>query len=159
MPTQTTRPTVVPTWTDGSAPFQTQPGSGQLTTGWVSNEKPPYQYMNWILWILSIWIQYIDNITNPTTIQSTQTGNFTAAFPVRTYLVSPSGSNANATFPTAASIPAQRFTIKNIALGGVKTATVLPAGGDTLEQQASLVLNPGDVMTFESDGVNTWWQV
>lgn len=41
-----------------------QPTVGQSATGWVGNEAPPAQYMNWLTYYTDQWIQYLDSITS-----------------------------------------------------------------------------------------------
>ncbi len=34
------------------------PSGGKLATGWVSAEKPPFQYMNWFFNLVSQWVNF-----------------------------------------------------------------------------------------------------
>jgi hypothetical protein len=56
------RPSTYLNWVPSNSPsYITQPTSGQLTTGWVFKEAPPFQYMNWVINLTDQWIQYLDN--------------------------------------------------------------------------------------------------
>ena len=39
-----------------------EPSSGKKANGWDSAEKPPYQYMNWIHYIVDKWLKYITEV-------------------------------------------------------------------------------------------------
>lgn len=55
------RPSDFPVWTDG-APTKVvvPPGSKQLQ-GWEV-ESPPFQYMNWLFWLINEWLVYLDTV-------------------------------------------------------------------------------------------------
>lgn len=57
------KPTSTPDWTVGNPSFGTvtiEPTSGKKLTGWTSNEKPPFQTFNWLLYNIDQWIKYFD---------------------------------------------------------------------------------------------------
>lgn len=57
-----TKPTVTKVaWTDGDVLKQIEPSSGKKTLGWISAEKPPFQWMNWLLYSLGLWDTYFDS--------------------------------------------------------------------------------------------------
>lgn len=43
----------------GNASYITDPPAGQKATGWLANEAPPFQYMNWLFYITDQWLQYL----------------------------------------------------------------------------------------------------
>ncbi len=44
---------------DNTTGIATPPG-GKLTVGWLSAEKPPFEYMNWFFNLMSQWIYFIN---------------------------------------------------------------------------------------------------
>lgn len=54
------KPTSYPDWTDGNPLKQVEPGAGKKTLGWTAGEKPPFQYFNWLFYILGLWTRYFD---------------------------------------------------------------------------------------------------
>lgn len=57
------RPASYLNWVPSNNPAYIQtPTAGQLTTGWLFREAPPFQYMNWIHNLEDQWIQYFDSI-------------------------------------------------------------------------------------------------
>lgn len=51
----------LPTWADGDPSYVIEPGSSKKTTGWLSGEKPPYQYMNWIHNATTAYLTYLED--------------------------------------------------------------------------------------------------
>jgi hypothetical protein len=53
------KPTSKPAWVsdDGSTKIKEPTGSKKLS-GWLKNEKPPFNYLNWLFNILSHWLNY-----------------------------------------------------------------------------------------------------
>jgi hypothetical protein len=69
----------------GSAQYLVQPPSGQLTTGWVGREAPPFRFANWTLYIIDQWIQYLDSTAgsaSPTAVVTTGSTNSTITLTV-----------------------------------------------------------------------------
>lgn len=60
MPLFPSKPTQDTSWTDGSAPKVTDPGSTKKALGWTVNERPPFQFINWLFWALNAWKVYFD---------------------------------------------------------------------------------------------------
>lgn len=55
------RPPVVPRWaTDGGAQI-IEPTEGKKNTGWISEEPPPFQFMNWVQNLFGEWTKYFDD--------------------------------------------------------------------------------------------------
>lgn len=55
------RPTGYLDWVTSNNPaYIQQPTSGQQNTGWVLNEAPPFEYMNWNENLTDQWIKYFD---------------------------------------------------------------------------------------------------
>lgn len=56
------RPSLYPTWTDGSPSKVEQPPGAVALQGWNVGQAPPNKYFNWLLWLYGLWIQYFDSI-------------------------------------------------------------------------------------------------
>ena len=50
-----------PRWADGDASYVIEPAAGKKTTGWLSTEKPPFQYMNWVHKMTHDWIVWFES--------------------------------------------------------------------------------------------------
>lgn len=60
------RPSTYIDWVpSGNPSYITQPTTGQASTGWVVDEAPPFQYMNWLFYYTDQWIQYLDAVITP----------------------------------------------------------------------------------------------
>ena len=56
----TTQPSGFVGWTTSANPlYIVEPTAGQKTTGWVSGEAPPFQYLNWMFYMLDQWTQFL----------------------------------------------------------------------------------------------------
>lgn len=155
-----TQPTDFPDWTDGSPTKVVQPNSPQTLSGWTSGEPPPFQYANWLQYNVGLWVRWFDFITSPANQQAAITGNTTGTFPTRTYFANPTGGTFTFTFPLSTSVPkSYRITVKHIGLATSNSVNLAVSGSDQLEGGTTGVLNKGDVLTFETDGVSNWWQV
>lgn len=49
-----------PQWAYGDASYRIEPSTSKKQTGWLSAEKPPFQYMNWIHYQSQAWIDYFE---------------------------------------------------------------------------------------------------
>jgi len=59
------KPAQLPRWATGvSAKVTPEPTEGKKDLGWVSAEKPPEAYWNWLLNRIYLWCVYLDTITN-----------------------------------------------------------------------------------------------
>lgn len=62
----TTRPSKVPTWaTTGS---RVEPSDGRKETGWLVEDKPPAQYLNWMQGLNGEWLEFFRETTIPQSI-------------------------------------------------------------------------------------------
>lgn len=154
-----TRPIEFIDWVPSGNPVDViEPPSGQKNSGWQPGEIPPAQYENWVYYILDQWVQWLDQITTPQLL--TVTSNQSLPNTAGTVFANTSGGAITAlTLPAAAGNGALRMTIKNIGIGSGNNATILPFAGDNIENQASVVLAPGDYITVVSDGASTYWQI
>lgn len=68
MPPPPVKPTTYLNWVpDGNASYIAQPPSGQMTTGWVFREAPPFRYMNWLFYYTDQWIKWLDFLSGTAT--------------------------------------------------------------------------------------------
>lgn len=54
------RPTEKPEWTQGNPGVQDEPTGSEKFGGFAPNERPPAQWVNWILANLSDWVDWLD---------------------------------------------------------------------------------------------------
>lgn len=55
------RPSSKPEWTYGNGdPVAVEPTAGKKLIGWLVNERPPFQWLNWLFKNLSEWVDYFD---------------------------------------------------------------------------------------------------
>ena len=61
------KPSSKPDWTVGNPSFGTvtiEPSAGKKQTGWAAEERPAYEYMNWLFYNLDEWIDYFETETD-----------------------------------------------------------------------------------------------
>jgi hypothetical protein len=59
------KPTSKLDWKEGTPNFgdvTIEPSSGKKLAGWASNERPPFQFMNWLFWIVHEWVNYFESV-------------------------------------------------------------------------------------------------
>lgn len=154
-----TKPTQFLDWIPSNSPASiTDPPSGQKNSGWVPGQVPPAQFTNWQLNLIDRWIKWFDS---PTGIgQETITANTVVDNTIGLIFADVSaGSISSVELPPAAGNEGYRLTLKNISIGSSNTVTLVPAGADTIENQASVVLAAGEYITVVSDGVLDYWQI
>lgn len=54
-----TKPSLIPTWTDGNASKLEAPTTAKQELGWVV-EKPSHKLFNWLSYYVGLWLQYLD---------------------------------------------------------------------------------------------------
>lgn len=47
-------------WTDGAASKQVEPSGTKKLAGWLSGEKPPFQFMNWLFYFTDLWNKHFE---------------------------------------------------------------------------------------------------
>lgn len=63
----------MPDWAYGDPTFRIQPSAGKQATGWLSGERPPFQYMNWVHYQSARFFEYLQNkieANTPTLLRS-----------------------------------------------------------------------------------------
>jgi len=74
------KPTSKPDWIPDDDPEKIEAPSGsKQNTGWLSGEKPPFQFFNWFWNLLSKWIAYLETITDCVPVANGGTNATTAA--------------------------------------------------------------------------------
>lgn len=59
------KPITKPSWMTGvSGPNVVEPTGGKKAGGWVTDERPAAEYMNWIMQNMSDWIDYVDSVSD-----------------------------------------------------------------------------------------------
>ena len=127
------RPSTYLNWIPSNNPsYITQPSGGQLATGWTANERPPYQYMNWVINLTDAWIQWFDSLT------FSSVGTIDSVSPSANGLVIAGGviyaQSASTTYPGMMNTTTQSFAGNKTFFGQVGV------GGTT---NASAILNIG----------------
>lgn len=51
-------------WSTGASPEAVEPSAGKKATGFAHLEKPPFEHVNWLLWLLYLWSQYFEDVTD-----------------------------------------------------------------------------------------------
>ena len=51
-------------WTDGDSAKVTEPGAGKKLSGFVHLEKPPFEHVNWLFYLLFLWAEYFEDVTD-----------------------------------------------------------------------------------------------
>ncbi len=70
------KPTSKPNWIPSDDPEKiTAPSGSKQNTGWLSGEKPPFQFFNWFWNLISKWIAYLEEITDALGTMATQNAN------------------------------------------------------------------------------------
>lgn len=90
----------------------------------------------------------------PTWYFSTVSGTVTLGTSHMVVLVDTSGGAAVINLPDNATYPGRLFFVKNAV--GANNATITPAGSDTIEGGATLVLGALDAAIIISDGAGNW---
>jgi hypothetical protein len=52
-------------WTDGAASKVTNPSAAKKLLGWLSAEKPPFEYMNWLFRTIDLWLKHFEGQADP----------------------------------------------------------------------------------------------
>jgi hypothetical protein len=57
----TARPSEYLSWTQGQSSRVVAPPANLRLNGWGKNVRPPFQYLNWQIYLLDQWVQYLDS--------------------------------------------------------------------------------------------------
>ena len=61
------KPSSKPQWTVGNPDFGTitvEPSAGKKEAGWLPDERPPREFMNWLFFNIGEWIDYFEGVTD-----------------------------------------------------------------------------------------------
>lgn len=59
------KPASRPAWTATNPGVRVEPSAPYKNTGWFSNIRPPYQFMNWLFYNLGVeWLGYFEGVTD-----------------------------------------------------------------------------------------------
>lgn len=61
------KPSIKPRWADvvsGDPTKVLAPPGVKQDVGFATAERPPAQFLNWLLWVIYLWINYVDGITS-----------------------------------------------------------------------------------------------
>lgn len=64
------KPVTKPDWTEGNPNFGTvtiEPTAQKKQDGWFIDERPPREFMNWLFWNITQWVDYFEEITDTLT--------------------------------------------------------------------------------------------
>lgn len=145
----------------GSSPtppsaYQAQPPAGQLQTGFLAGQPPPYRFVNYALWLLDQWVQYLASIATQGAGFTTVTGSGVISTGFQIYLGDTTSGAFTLTLPQASLSSGYQVTVKNKWATG-NNLTLTPNGTDNIEgANASIVLAQGDFFTLICDGTQ-WW--
>lgn len=67
------KPTSKPEWTVGNPDFATitvEPSAAKKEQGWLPDERPPREFMNWLFNNLGEWVDYLEEVTDSAGAQS-----------------------------------------------------------------------------------------
>lgn len=56
-------------WTDGAPAKVQEPTGGKKLLGWAFQERPPFEFMNWLFFRLDEWVKYFESVTDELSIQ------------------------------------------------------------------------------------------
>ena len=159
------KPTTRPNWTYGNPNFGVvtqEPSSGKKLNGWDAGERPPREFVNWVFWILSQWLDYFESVTDEeqdetvTTITFAQSP-YTALSTDDVILVDASTNTVTVNLPSAVGLVGHKFTIKkNDSTSNF--VTIDASGSQTIDGE--LTQDLGDQyssLTMISDNAN--WSI
>lgn len=148
-----TEPSTFINWTDGSPSKVIQPPSAQQLSGWTAGEPMPFQYLNWLFYILDQWTQYLSYFSTPVNLMQSVSVSTTVAQPTTTYLCS---GSITMTLPAVSTSTGYAVCFINVGSG---TVGISAAGSDNFQGSGDhYSLGVGESITFISDGVSSWWQ-
>ncbi len=133
-----------------------QPPPGQLSTGWLNTQKPPYQWFNWLFNKTDSWIKWFDQITaflgfasqgviaisTNTTILSTMNG--------KVILVTNPGGTLSIQLPNPSGLAGFNFILKDVG----EDFSTNPA--QFLQHSTELIEGVASTYALIADG-GTWY--
>lgn len=158
-----TKPTAKANWTYSDPDFAIdtiEPTSGKKITGFLKLEKPKRQLLNWLFWIFSQWVDFLDNPESlvPTATFGTSPWTFNPLLsPV--LLVDSSGGAVTVTLPAVSAYKGREFLVVKVSSDN-NLVTVNRAGADTFNLTASTSVSFSDPLGFmrlTNDAISKWY--
>lgn len=133
-----TKPTSKIDWTKGNAApasARTEPSPGKKTTGWTVNERPPFQFMNWLFYNINEWIDYLEDVTDSpaegVALVDNAQSPYDAEVATRTIICDTTAGSVEIDLPDAATVNGSTFTIVKSS-GDQNSVIVEPFGAQTI---------------------------
>jgi hypothetical protein len=114
--------------------------------------------MNWLQYITGLWIEWLDQITQPSNYTVVETsGPNTISSPITQVMANTTSGSFTDTLQTAATQLGYSVRFVNIGSG---TLTVAVQSGDSLQGtlNGTITLGAGESITLISDGSAGYWQ-
>ena len=128
------KPTEVPVWATSGT--RTDPGAGKKAIGWVSPEKPPDAFFNWLFGVTGDWLSFLDERFSTGTSSTTQ-------------MISPGGLSYLFLDASEARLNAP---LAKLSVGGV---TQLTADSTSVHIAGLLSINAGNFALSHAGNVST----
>ena len=158
------KPTSKPQWTVGNPDIATvsiEPGGPKKVTGWLAGEKPPFQWMNWLFYNISLWISYLEHPeVEPLVVDDNVTLSATGP---RLILVDATDGSLDINLPLASLVKGMTFEfirIDDVPTNSVTLNVAGDGGGDDdIEGELNILLPyEFDKMELTSNGDRTWYK-
>lgn len=140
-----------------------QPPAGQLNTGWLLAQKPPFQWMNWLFTTIDQWIQWFAQVTaNPGAVTQgviSVTTTYSLLSTANGYFleVNSSGGAFNIQLFNPSGNAGFKCTIKDVGPGfAANNVTLLRYGTEKIEMatQSYALQSDAGVWELYTDGTN-----
>lgn len=154
------KPTSKPDWTESNPSFATvtiEPTAGKKITGWTADERPPYQTVNWLFYIVDQWIKYLESITDykyKTVLVRSTAGAYAVLDTDQVILADLTTGAQTHTLPTAVGKAGMTVTFKKIDASS-NILTIEGDGTETIDQELNQTIEDRNTsITMVSDNAN-----
>jgi hypothetical protein len=154
-----TKPTEnLPGWAPADSGKRVEPDGSRKTTGYSPLEAFPSQVFNWLLYSISLWLQYIANFLANENRTLTATGSIVTDDNAKTVFINSSaGAAMGLQLPDPSENEGMKFTIKDV--GGVLSTypvSLLPFDTEAIEGYAGSYSLDADfgIWVVYCDGTN-----
>ena len=139
------KPTTKPAWIPDDNPAKiTAPDGTKQAAGWLSAEKPAFQYFNWFWNLVSKWIAYFETITDQVPVANGGTGATSA-----------SAARTNLGLGSIATQASSSVSISGGTISGITDIAVADGGtGASTSSAARTNLGLGSIATQASSSVS-----
>lgn len=133
-------------WTIGNSnpsAVRVEPSASKKTEGWVVNERPPFENMNWLFYNIDEWIDYLEAVTDSPAegvadVDFAQSP-YSALLSARTVIVDTSGGSVIVNLPDSSANEGATFTITK-RTSDSNVVTVDGSGAQTINGSTTYVL-------------------